>query len=498
MDGPANNTRNAGNRGVNQNNNAATNNTSNNRNNNVNNQQNQNVESQANHNGNGTQNRNNAENAQNCNTTTANSQNDTTSRNSNDNNNSTDSGVPVNAKGYINFRLREDIDLHFMAHEQIGNGTFGRIHRIRYQGQDMALKIVYQDPDYCNRELDLLEDLRNNANIIHLVFSYFTRFEGKIYLNLITEYLSHTLFTKIYDHRAAHSQNRRQERGCSRRTSSRNQQAVPELCMPMVELKNTFRGIFQGLVYMHSKQIAHRDLKPENIGYSFTGTVKIIDMGSAKKLLARIRNSSEVCTLLYRAPELLLDNQDYTCNIDNWAVGCILVETIIATPMFFEQNASQILREIMRVLGKPDETLLRNTRARYLEFIRTRAPINVDVRANISAFIRLPANVEHERSDLLDLLCRICCYSNRIEAIDALDMAFLADTPQIRALSNRYYPGDGGNLVKEDGSDSTGPNNNSKNSNGQDNNILSPQRAESRKREQDESEIQNTNKRLKQ
>mgnify|MGYP003336534889 CR=1 FL=1 len=84
------------------------------------------------------------DNFNNSNNNNTNSQNDNTENNDNN----TDSGVPVNAKGYINFRLREDIDLHFMAHEQIGNGTFGRIHRIRYQGQDMALKIVYQDPDY--------------------------------------------------------------------------------------------------------------------------------------------------------------------------------------------------------------------------------------------------------------------------------------------------------------------------------------------------------------
>ena len=277
----------------------------------------------------------------------------------------------------------------------------------------------------------------------------------------------------------------------------------------MAELKKTFHGIFKGLVYMHSKQIAHRDLKPENIGYSFTGTVKIIDMGSAKKLMARIRNSSEVCTLLYRAPELLLDNQDYTCNIDNWAVGCILVETIIATPMFFEQNACQILREIIRVLGKPDESLLTNTKARYLEFIRRGAPTNVDVRANISAFIRLPANLEHERSNLLDLMCRICCYSNRIEAADALNMPFLANTHHFRPLSNRYYPGDGGGDSgsggNNTGSGSSGSNNDNNSGSSNNNNpgqaqdnILSPQKSESRKREQDESGSQNTNKRLKQ
>ena len=149
MDGPANNTRNAGNRG-----------NSNNRSN-VNNNQ-ENGENQANH-GNGNTNNRNDGNSQNQNgngqngngnnnnnNTNANNNNNTNSQNDNteNNDNNTDSGVPVNAKGYINFRLREDIDLHFMAHEQIGNGTFGRIHRIRYQGQDMALKIVYQDPDY--------------------------------------------------------------------------------------------------------------------------------------------------------------------------------------------------------------------------------------------------------------------------------------------------------------------------------------------------------------
>ena len=58
--------------------------------------------------------------------------------------------------------------------------------------------------------------------------------------------------------------------------------------------------------------IAHRDLKPENLGFTFGGDAKIIDMGSAKIMLDRVKHSHEVCTLLYRAPELLLVNQDYT------------------------------------------------------------------------------------------------------------------------------------------------------------------------------------------
>lgn len=359
-------------------------------------------------------NNNNTNNNSSSNSNTAGSSRNSTSK--------TLTGIEVSCKGYINFQERLGIDLKFIAFEQIGSGTFGKIHRIRYEGQDRALKIVLQDPEYCNRELQLLEQLRNIDNIIYLMFSYFTRFNGKIYLNLITELLSHTLYTTIYSSR---NSNPSKDFVCSRQSSTQNN--LPLMCMTMSKLQKCFKGIFTGLKHMHAKNIAHRDLKPENIGITFDGVVKIIDMGSAKILLPKIHNTHEVCTLLYRAPELLMCNTDYSVNIDVWAIGCILAECLASKPLFFQHNAIFILKQIVSVIGRPPKKLLLNVTqvtATELQSVKSRGSIDKEylqkniIKPNLSQDPQL-------EQDLLSLMAGILTYSDRISASQALESAFL-------------------------------------------------------------------------
>lgn len=63
--------------------------------------------------------------------------------------------------------------------------------------------------------------------------------------------------------------------------------------------------------------------------------IRICDVGSSKVLDKKSRlNTPYVVSRYYRAPELILATDKYTFSIDIWAVGCILFELLVKTPMF--------------------------------------------------------------------------------------------------------------------------------------------------------------------
>uniref|UniRef100_A0A8B9Z6Z2 Cyclin dependent kinase 15 n=1 Tax=Buteo japonicus TaxID=224669 RepID=A0A8B9Z6Z2_9AVES len=65
--------------------------------------------------------------------------------------------------------------------------------------------------------------------------------------------------------------------------------------------------LLRGLAYIHQQHILHRDLKPQNLLISCLGELKLADFGLARaKSIPRQTYSSEVVTLWYRPPDVLL------------------------------------------------------------------------------------------------------------------------------------------------------------------------------------------------
>ncbi|KAF4473863.1 Cyclin-dependent kinase 4 [Colletotrichum fructicola Nara gc5] len=95
--------------------------------------------------------------------------------------------------------------------------------------------------------------------------------------------------------------------------------------------------ILLGLRFLHDIGIVHRDLKPDNILISEDDCVKICDFGLSYCASGSEARTPVVCTLYYRAPELLMagafESQDastrYGSETDFWSAGCIIRELVV-------------------------------------------------------------------------------------------------------------------------------------------------------------------------
>jgi len=118
-----------------------------------------------------------------------------------------------------------------------------------------------------------------------------------------------------------------------------------------------FRQLLEGLAFAHKMGVIHRDLKPENVMIVVTAEggeeLKIMDFGLAKVLTAEVGVSESLTqagavmgTFGYIAPEVftggLVDER-----ADIFAIGVMLVETLVGTRPFVGETHHEILTTLL-------------------------------------------------------------------------------------------------------------------------------------------------------
>mmetsp|Transcript_56409 Transcript_56409/g.120021 ORF Transcript_56409/g.120021 Transcript_56409/m.120021 type:complete len:412 (-) Transcript_56409:66-1301(-) len=127
-----------------------------------------------------------------------------------------------------------------------------------------------------------------------------------------------------------------------------------DVTLSPLHINTLLYNLMVGVKYLHSAGIYHRDLKPANCLVNQDCTVKICDFGlsraiegefgddmaatqsalsqstttSSRPAPSRRHLTGHVVTRWYRAPELILLQENYTTAIDVWSVGCIYAELL--------------------------------------------------------------------------------------------------------------------------------------------------------------------------
>uniref|UniRef100_A0A8C3GQ02 Cyclin dependent kinase 15 n=1 Tax=Cairina moschata TaxID=8855 RepID=A0A8C3GQ02_CAIMO len=117
------------------------------------------------------------------------------------------------------------------------------------------------------------------------------------------------------------------------------------------QAKETLTFVLEYMLFMFQL------LRGLNLLISCLGELKLADFGLARaKSIPNQTYSSEVVTLRYRPPEVLLGATDYSSDLDIWSAGCIFVEMIQGQPVFAGTSGTpEQLEKIWEVLGVPTE-----------------------------------------------------------------------------------------------------------------------------------------------
>ena len=115
--------------------------------------------------------------------------------------------------------------------------------------------------------------------------------------------------------------------------------------------RSIMRQLFEGVEYMHSRNIVHRDLKLENILCIDDKRIVISDFGFAKELTSTQKLKDLFGTPGYLAPESLRcqmyeNAPGYSFEVDNWALGVIMYTLLAGYAPFYHRQQLKMMRMI--------------------------------------------------------------------------------------------------------------------------------------------------------
>jgi serine/threonine protein kinase len=212
-----------------------------------------------------------------------------------------------------------------------GEGTYGCVFKAIHKKtkQLVALKKIVNVPkeDGLPVEIKYLTQLTTSKNVVHIRDYFWTK---ELHLCIVFEFMDYDLWRLM---------------------------TGPNVTFDMLQIKCLVRQMLEGLYQCHSVGIMHRDVKPSNLLINSSGVLKLADFGLTTSFIGSNYLSSNVVSLYYRPPELLMGSHSYGPEVDMWSVGCILIEMMTNNYLFAGANEAEQLDLIFRIFGTPSEEI---------------------------------------------------------------------------------------------------------------------------------------------
>ncbi|KAI5954067.1 CSK1 [Candida margitis] len=203
----------------------------------------------------------------------------------------------------------------------------------------VCLKIVDVDfkipPHSIRREIAVIKALQDHDGIVKYIGD-FQIFEDVV---LVMDYYPFNLNQLMMSQKYCRKRTRYNLDGDGDEGSSQLSYTLSNT-IPQSQVKQFLTRLISAIRFIHSNNIIHRDLKPSNILFindDITHPV-VADFGICYNLLdppddePLMQKYTDVCTGIYKSPELLLGITNYSFEADIWSAAIIL--TILYSPNF--------------------------------------------------------------------------------------------------------------------------------------------------------------------
>ncbi|KAH0655033.1 hypothetical protein KY285_029915 [Solanum tuberosum] len=211
------------------------------------------------------------------------------------------------------------------------------------------------------------------------------------------------------------------------------------------EIKCYMNQLLKGLNHCHSCGILHRDIKTSNLLVNKEGILKITDFGLSTFFDPEqsIPLTSNIVTLWYRPPELLLGSNSYGVGVDLWGVGCVLGELFTGKPIMPGKTEVEQLHKVFKLCGSPSDDFWQKSKLPNAKIFKPIEPYRRNLEATFhdvpAAAVRLLdtlLSIEAEYRGTAALALKSEFFTTEPFACDA---SSLPQCPACREISAQFY-----------------------------------------------------------